>query len=155
MYSLRKATIDDAKLLFDWTNDDKVRRTAVIKKKIEWDEHVNWLTYKLQSNQSYIYILTNENNENIGVIRFDKNNNVFIISYSIDKLHRKKGMGYLMLQLGLKKILENEFQCKFLASVQTDNIASIKIFEKLGFRLEKIEVIKEYIFNVYCKDGNE
>ena len=155
MYNLRKATIDDAQLLFDWTNDYEVRATAVIKKKIEWDEHVNWLTNKLQNNQSHIYILIDDNNENIGVIRFDKNNDAFVISYSIDKLHRGKGMGYLILQFGIKKILKKEPQCKFVASVQTNNIASIKIFEKLGFRLEKTEVVKEHIFNIYCKDGNE
>jgi len=155
MYNLRNATIDDAKLLFDWTNDDDVRATAVVKKNIEWDEHINWLTNKLQSNQSYIYILTNDKNENIGVIRFEKANDAFIISYSIDKLHRGKGMGYLILQLGIEKILKNKPQCKFVASVQTDNIASNKIFEKLGFRLERTEVIKEHTFNIFCKDVNE
>ena len=154
MYNLRKATIDDAKLLFDWTNDDDVRATAVVKKKIEWDEHINWLTNKLQSNQSHIFILTDDKNENIGVIRFDKNNDDFVISYSIDKLHRGKGMGYLILQLGIKELLQNESQCKFVASVQTDNIASNKIFEKLGFRLERTEVIKEHTFNIFGKSYN-
>ena len=155
MYNLRKATISDTKLLFDWTNEVEVRATAVIKKKIEWDEHINWLTNKLQSNQSHIYILTDDKNENIGVIRFDKDNEAFVINYSIDNLHRGKGMGYLILQLGIKKILENEFKCKFVASVQTTNTASNKIFKKSGFRLEKTEVIREHIFNIYCKDGNE
>jgi len=155
MYKLREATIDDAKLLFDWANDDEVRATAVVKKTIAWDEHIHWLTNKLQDSQSRIYILTDEKNENIGVIRFDKDNDTFVISYSIDKLHRGKGMGYLILQLGIKEILKNESQCKFVASVQTDNIASNKIFEKLGFRLERTEVIKEYTFNIFCKDGNE
>jgi len=155
MYNLRNATIDDAKLLFDWTNDDEVRATAVVKKSIDWNEHINWITNKLQNNQSYIYILTDDKNENIGVIRFDKDNDAFLISYSIDKLHRGKGMGYLILQLGIKKIIENEILCKFVALVQRDNIASNKIFEKLGFRLKNTDIIKEHTFNIYHKNGNE
>jgi len=155
MHNLRKATIDDAKLLFDWANDCDVRATALIKKKIEWDEHIHWLTNKLHSNESQIFILTDKNNENIGVVRFDQNNDAFVISYSIDKLHRGKGMGYLLLQLGIKRILESESQCKFVATVQTTNIASIKIFEKLGFKLEKKETVLGHIFNIYCKNGNE
>jgi RimJ/RimL family protein N-acetyltransferase len=155
MYELRRATINDAKLLFEWANDDEVRSTAVVKKDIEWDEHINWLTNKLQSNQSYIYILTDDQKENIGVVRFDKDDDTFVISYSIDKLYRKKGMGLLILQLGFKKISRIAPQCKFRASVQTDNIASNKIFEKLGFRLENTEIIKKHVFNIYYKDGNE
>jgi RimJ/RimL family protein N-acetyltransferase len=151
---LREVTIGDANLLFEWANDDETRGMAIVKKKISWSEHINWLTNKLKSNQSYIYVLTDDENKNIGVIRFDKNNDVFAISYSIDKLYRKKGMGLLIIQLGIEKILESEPICKFVASVQTNNIASNKIFEKLGFRLEKTENIKGNIFNVYCKDEN-
>ena len=155
MYKLRQANIDDAKLLFDWTNDDDVRATAIAKKRIGWDEHIKWLTQKLQTDQSYIYILTDDKNENIGVVRFDKDNESFVISYSIDKLHRKKGMGLLILQLGIEKIKNIEPQCKFKASVQTDNIASNKIFEKLGFKLEVTKTVGEHIFNVFCKDEND
>ncbi|MDR2145849.1 MAG: UDP-2,4-diacetamido-2,4,6-trideoxy-beta-L-altropyranose hydrolase [Tannerella sp.] len=152
---LRKATINDAKLLFDWANDDEVRTTAVIKKKIEWEEHIHWFTNKLKSNQSHIFILTDAENEHIGVVRFDKEDDAFMISYSIDKSHRRKGMGLLILQLGCKKMREEVPNCTFKALVQTDNTASNKIFVTLGFSLEKIETVKEHIFNVYCKDGNK
>jgi len=155
MYKLRKATVDDAKLLFDWANDDEVRATAVVKKKIEWEEHVSWLIGKLKNSQTHIYILSGRNSENIGIVRFEKDIDTFVISYSIDKIHRKKGMGHLILQLGIKKMKEIVPQCKFRASVQQDNIASNKIFEKLKFKLEKTEIVKGYIFNIYYKDGNE
>ena len=155
MYELRKATLDDAKLLFDWTNDNEVRATAIIKKTIAWDEHINWLTQKLQNPQSYIYILTEGKSVNLGVVRFDKENDTFVISYSIDKLHRKKGMGLLILQLGLEKMKEVNPQCKFKASVQEDNIASNIIFKKLGFPLEKTETVEGQIFNIYFKHANK
>jgi len=152
---LRKATINDAKLLFDWTNEEEVRATAVIKKKIEWNEHINWLTNKLQSDKTHLFILNNDMNENIGVVRFDKDSDIFNISYSIDKNHRGKGFGHLILQLGIKRMIENEAHSKFVASVQTDNIASNKIFMQLGFILEKTELLGNHFFNFYCKDGNE
>ena len=154
MYNLRKATIKDAQLLFGWTNEEEVRAGAIIKKRIEWDEHIHWLKGKLQNSQSYIYILTDDKNTDIGVVRFDKDDDFFNISYSIDKKNRKKGMGLLILQLGIHIILETEPHCNFKASVQIDNIASNKIFGKLGFQLVKTEVMNEYVFNVYCKDGN-
>jgi len=155
MYELRRVTINDAKLLFDWANDDKVRATAIVKKEIGWDEHINWLINKLQSDQSYIYILTDDKNENIGVVRFDEDGEFFVISYSIDKSHRKKGMGQLILQLGCKKMKSIAPQCKkYKASVQTNNVASIKIFEKLGFLMKKTEIIEGNKFNLYYKDEN-
>jgi len=155
MYKLRNATIDDARLLYDWANDEDVRAMAIVKKTIVWDEHIRWLTNKLQSDQSHIFILTGDQNEHIGVVRFDKDGEEFVISYSIDRLHRNKGMGILILQLGIKKILETDSLCKFAASVQTDNIASNKIFEKLGFRMESTEITGGTKFNYYYKDGNK
>jgi len=152
MYELRKATIEDAKLLFEWANDDEVRATAVIKKKIVWGEHINWLTNKLKNNQSHIYILTENTNVNIGIVRFDKEHDLFVISYFIDNLHRKKGMGQLILQLGFEKMRKIAPQSKFKGSVQKDNMASNRIFEKLGFRLEKTEIIENNTFNIYFKD---
>ena len=149
MYRLRKATLEDAKLLFDWANTDEARATAIVKKKIAWDEHIYWLISKLQSNQTFIYILTNCGNVNIGVLRFDKNNNVFVISFFIDQSYRKKGMGYMMLRLGIEKMVETETQCTFVASVQMDNIPSNIIFTKMGFKLEKTNIINEHVFNVY------
>ena len=45
--SFRRATIEDAELLFSWANDFDVRRNAFSQQEILWDEHVEWFQKKL------------------------------------------------------------------------------------------------------------
>lgn len=155
MYKLRSATLNDAKLLFTWANDDETRSVSLMRKQIEWEEHVSWLVAKLDDKTSHIYILNNEVCGDIGVIRFDERNGFLLISYVIAKLHRKKGMGTLILQLGMDEIIKDCNDCQFLAFVQCSNVSSVKIFNKLKFVKERIEIIDGRSFYVYSKYGNK
>jgi len=150
MISLRKVTKNDARLLFEWENESEVRANATNQKLISWDEHIAWFACKLLDKLSFIYILT-DLHENIGVIRFDNNNGVFIISYLIDKNHRGEGFGFLILEMGMKKIREAVENPIFIGYVKRGNIASEKIFNRLGFSIKKEDVIGGIKFIVYHK----
>ena len=78
---LRRASLDDAELLFSWANDIDVRRNAFRQQEILWDEHVKWLKGKLQDENCRIYIgyitaetmadMTHMSEKPIGQIRLD------------------------------------------------------------------------------------
>ncbi len=150
MYNLRKANKDDVKLLFNWANDPDARANAKNSEPIKWKDHVKWFDKKISDNSSFIYILT-EKEKDLGVVRFDKKIDDFIISYFIDKAYRGKGLGELALREGLRilhRVVDNP---NLLAYVKKGNIASEKIFEKLDFILEKEEKINNIEFNIYKK----
>ncbi len=150
MYNLRKVNKNDIELLFDWANDPDARANAKNPEPIKWEDHVRWFNEKILDDSSFIYILT-EKEKNIGVIRFDKKNDDFIISYFIDKNYRGRGLGELVLREGIKTLQEIVDNPSLLAYVKKGNIASEKIFEKLDFDLYREEKINNIDFIIYKK----
>lgn len=148
--SLRGVQKNDLRLLFKWANDADVRANAKNSKPIAWAEHVAWFNNKLSDKSAHIYILVNLEN-NIGFVRFEKIKKEFEISYAIDRNYRGQGYGILILKEGLKKIRKIYSYPSLSAHVKKGNIASEKIFEKLGFILKKEEVINNIKFNIYKK----
>lgn len=127
-FELRLATINDSQLLFDWSNDALVRKNSLNSELIKWEDHVLWLTNKLQSNSKILILL--EKKEPIGVLRFDQKEDHFLINYSISEKYRGKGYGNKIIELGIKHIGSDK---PLKAIVKKENISSIKIFEKLNF----------------------
>jgi len=140
---LRKANKKDAELLFKWANDKAVRKNAINTEKINWENHLKWFKSKLQSNNAHLYILE-KNKTPIGQIRIDKLNNYWIIDYSIDKNYRGLGYGKLIVKL----LINLNKDKSFIAQVKKENIASISIFEKIGF-LKKENNSNELIEYIY------
>ena len=125
---LRKASIEDAKLLFDWANEEAVRNNAINQTKIEWENHLKWLKNKIESSSTVIFIVQSKNAP-IGQIRLDLIEGWWEVDYSIDKGFRRLGIGKVIL----KKVIEQKEFFKLRALVKPQNIASIKIFENLMF----------------------
>ena len=130
---LRTAIITDTKLLFDWANESSVRNNAINTNQIDWDDHVVWFEKKLENKNSFIFI-AEINDTPIGQIRFDLENNKFIIDYSVAKEERGKGYGFQIVKKGIDYIrMHVSYLPKFISLVRPENTASRKIFEKLGF----------------------
>lgn len=127
-FFLREATIDDALLLFDWVNDKDVRLNSINQETIIWENHLKWLESRLNSKETFIYILT-DGEINYGQIRIDNHNHWWIIDYSIDVNNRGKRFGSLLVNLLIEKCKNFNFK----AFVKKSNLSSIQVFVKLGF----------------------
>lgn len=132
---LREATLNDALLLFDWVNDKDVRLNSIIQETIIWENHLKWLESRLNSKDTFIYILTN-GEINYGQIRIDNQNNWWTIDYSIDVNNRGKGFGSIIVNLLIEKCKNFNFK----AFVKKSNLSSIHVFVKLGFNEVKGEL---------------
>lgn len=131
--SLRKVTEADMKVCYDWANDPDVRKASYNSKDILWEDHVKWFTNKIKAPDSNFYIAEYKS-EPIGQIRFDGTNEK-VISYLIGSEMRGKGLGHILLDLGVKKVLvEVKDISKIFGYVKKENIASCKAFEKAGFK---------------------
>lgn len=129
---LRQVLKNDCKLIFEWANDPLVRRNALNSQEIKWEDHLKWFHSRINDDKTKMYILVRET-ENIGQLRFEKENDYWKIDYSIDKRYRGMGMGKRIIELALREI-----NGSVKAWVKQDNIASCKVFEKLGFVKESI-----------------
>lgn len=136
---LRDACMDDLEITYSWANNSHTRRYAFNQEFISFEEHSNWFLRKI-SDQNCIYKLLIKGYEPVGSIRFDLVGDIGLISYLVRPDHIGKGFGKKLLELAIKDIERKRKDIKSIKGlVKNENIASIKIFEKLGFEKTELE----------------
>ena len=55
-FSLRKAKKKDLLLIYNWSNDELVRKNSINKKKISLENNTKWFEKKVNSNKDIINI---------------------------------------------------------------------------------------------------
>lgn len=142
---LRQVNKEDAKLLFEWTNDPETRKNSFSSQPVLWENHVEWLSKKLADENCLFFILT-DGTLDMGTIRLDIDREAKIgtISYSIDVNHRGKGLGGRMLALIEKEAKRAGVQC-LLGGVKPENGASARCFVKNGYEVAE-ENVQEVLY---------
>ena len=140
--SLREATLEDARMLYEWANDECVRNNAFSKEPIPWEEHLIWYQKKIVDTKCQIYIIQKMDAENkkvpIGQIRIDQREGNGEIDISIAAPYRNEGFGRIAFSLVLEQIKRDMPQIeKLVAKVKKKNLASIKALQMAGFILTK------------------
>lgn len=139
---LRKAVIGDSKLLYEWANDDMVRKMSFSSDPISWKEHEAWFKKKILESNTQIYIAIYDN-EPVGQIRFD-----LVDGYSAEvDIHTKqsfrgKGIGTQIISLGCSDFLSNSSVNTLRAFIKFENTKSMRAFEKAGFKVVEKKLIK-------------
>lgn len=143
----RKATMGDARLLYDWAMEPEVRANSLNPGSFSFADHVKWMEKKISDENCYLLIYTDEN-KNIGTCRLDiDENGIATIAYSVDKLFRGQGFGKKMV-IDLEKFAMGKKNLQLKAVVKRENLASRKIFDSLGY-LEKFkDEVLIYIKNI-------
>lgn len=134
--TLRRATSDDARLLFSWINDQEIRQMSFSSAAISWEEHSNWFSKKLDDSNCVIYLAFNEDQVAVGQVRFDKTavSEAEIAIYTNPTM-RSKGYGTKIIETGVKQIVEELSIERVHALIKPENAKSLRAFEKAGFVL--------------------
>ena len=145
---LRRVKETDMKLLFDWRNNELVRKNSFCMDPVEWNEHVKWFNTTLVKSSVLFFILICKEQE-VGQIRIDLElDNTAIINYSIAEKYRGLGYGKQILHLAETELYER-FKNKYMlkALVKENNISSQVAFERLGYILQNTnrDIFKTYI----------
>lgn len=135
--TIREATINDAKLYFDWANDSVVRQMAFHSEPILWKEHLSWYKMKLGSN-SALLLLCYKNEQSVGQVRFDILEEDAEIDISIDKKYRGMGLGKSMLKAAIAYASNMRGIQRFVSEVKDENIASKRMFLSVGFNIVRV-----------------
>jgi RimJ/RimL family protein N-acetyltransferase len=133
---LISATNDDLLLTYNWANNSAIRQYSFSRETISLPEHTKWFNAKLED-QNCLYYICTYGAQKVGSIRVDITKGVGQISYLVDPKFQGKGLGFKILSL-----VENECKSaihsetlKLVGKVLDDNIASKKIFLKLGYSI--------------------
>lgn len=146
---LRRVKETDMKLLFDWRNNELVRKNSFSMEPVEWEEHVKWFNATLVNSSVLFFIMMCKEQE-VGQIRIDLElDNTAIINYIIAEKYRGLGYGKQILHLAETELYER-FKNKYMlkALVKENNISSQVAFERLGYILQNTN---RDIFRTYIK----
>lgn len=131
---LKQATIEDLDCTFEWAKNPIIRRYAFLQNEIHFEEHKAWFKKQLADHKS-IYFILKDGSQAIGSIRINIDDQMTgLLSYQIDPEFHGKKLGSKILRMAIREIRLHYPQVNRLVGyVIPENIASIKIFEKLSF----------------------
>lgn len=135
-FTLRKADENDVGFLYELRNEEEVRKNSFQTEWIPYEQHTEWFDRKLLNPNTKIFILEFEG-KRIGQVRAERSGRTIEISYALCKEFRGNGYSKWMLTELEKRIRKEYIDAELFAEVKTENIASRKIFQSLGYREEE------------------
>jgi len=134
--SLRRASFSDIEFLWYLRNRPETQKYSHQRKGVDFSHHIEWIMPIILGISPKILFVIERNKKPIGQVRFD-----FIekeklkISISILKEFQGRGIGKESLSLAIKEIGKEAKE--IIAEIYEENIPSLKLFEKLGFKFKK------------------
>lgn len=142
--SLRYATMDDMEFLYDLVNEHECRKNSLYSAPVELEEHKEWMKQTLCSRlrRQYIFLVSSYA---VGQGRLELVGDSCRISYSLIPEYRGLGYGKILVQLLNNAALKDFPDCQYsYGEVLKWNVASQKIFEELGYRVDEQDHIFYY-----------
>lgn len=134
--ALRTAEADDADCVFEWRNNSSTRRFFFDPKPLSRANHEKWFQATLKDPATALLIAVGPDLLRVGVIRFDftGNQSAAEVSIFVDPGRVGEGWGSAILRAGITWIRKNRSVCRLTARVVRDNLASLRMFEQVGFK---------------------
>lgn len=139
--------------IFHLSNDDLVRRNSFKPAQINLANHKQWFAQKLNDPLALI-LVAEDKSHFVGQVRFEMSalDQKNIIGISLAPAYRGQGLGPVLITKGLKYVKKMRPEIKkIMAYIKIGNIASIKTFEKAGFRFDReLKVDKDRALRYIC-----
>lgn len=136
---VRKAGEHDLSLTFSWASHPEVRKYAFDSRLIPVDEHRSWFFSAIRD-VNKCYLIFSIHGKDLGSCRFDIQGPTAKISYLLDPNFQGQGYGLPLLQAALAYLEKDKPHVEEISGeVLEENIASIRIFETLGFKMLRTE----------------
>lgn len=130
---LRPTDSGDADRVLEWRNEPEAVRFSETGRPVDAEEHREWFAARLDDPSTRMWIAERDGRP-LGTVRIDVRAAVGAVSIAVAPECRGQGIGGQILRL-LQDELEGDFQVESLtAVVGIDNAASLRLFERAGFR---------------------
>lgn len=129
--SVRLATADDARFVWEVNNEASVRAQSINTDAIPWDMHEAWFAASL-TNPDRVLLIAIADDERVGTVRFDINGPDATISVALAPHARGHGYGVATICEGCALIAEHGVE-EVEALIRPDNGASRAAFTRAGF----------------------
>ena len=138
---LRDLEVEDIHDLFTWRNHPDIRKNSFNTDTLLWDEHEKWFKTKSKDPDTAIYIACYKNYK-VGSIRFENKDIAIKVSVMLNPDFLGKGIGSKLINLATKKFINDRMPDKpIVAEIKKDNIASVKAFQKAGFKESHVTLV--------------
>ena len=131
---VRHARLSDEGLLLTWANDPETRQNSFSPDTIPAEDHSRWFRSRLRDlDDCRLYVVETKEGIPMGQARFEREEQAWVISYSLAPQFRRRGLGRPLLEAALLKMRSEHPGALVLGRVKSDNLPSRRIFETLGF----------------------
>jgi UDP-2,4-diacetamido-2,4,6-trideoxy-beta-L-altropyranose hydrolase len=140
--TLRPAVSADRDQVWQWANAPDVRAASFSSDTIPWAIHVQWFDQKLKDPDCRFWIAEDDRGQRVGQVRFDRRERQAVISVIINAGSRGAGCGSLLIWLASRRLFsENDVEL-IRAFIKPNNVASIRAFEKAGYRRGRDDTVR-------------
>mgnify|MGYP006273634195 CR=1 FL=1 len=130
----RNVRLSDAKLYLQWRNRPDVRRYQRTNREILIDEHLAWFENRLGRLEKEPFIVYFEDDITLGFVRFEwRSQTESEVSILINPTQRGMGYGIKILSDAISFFSKGFAYHHLFSSVHKNNLASLKLFRRLGF----------------------
>ncbi len=132
---IRRASIGDAGMLFEWRNDIRTRRYFRNTAPLSRSGHMNWFSQTLADERS-VLLISSCGEDPVGCLRFDIDGEKAEVSIYLDPSRHGQGWGTRALHQAMEWMYSEHPQVTlFTADVLAENTASAKLFQRCGYSL--------------------
>lgn len=133
----RVATPEDEELILRWANDPIVRKNGFSEQAISDSDHHIWYTRQVAANpHKRFFIVQTEDDLDIGQVRFEQVESGWEVHYSLSVIARGLGLSRKVLRVSIDALFREIGAVPLIGKVKKSNLASIRVFEGLGFSME-------------------
>ncbi len=139
---IRRAHESDSLKLFEWRNHQTIRAMSKSSAPIAWADHQVWFA-KVQADKNRMLLIGEIDNEPVGVVRFDREEDRALVSIYLVPEGGFKGQGRNLLLRAEEWLKTHRADIKsILAEVLGANTASQRLFIGADYRLESMHYLK-------------
>jgi len=133
----RLTVMSDMEFYFSWVNDPIARKYAFSHENISWENHKAWFEKKINSSSTAMWIIETAQGLPVGQIRFDIQDSIAEIDYSLDPYVRGRRWANTLLTKGINAFTSKYKQILVQARVKNKNHPSCAAFKRIALAEEK------------------